>query len=332
MPIKDPLPEGMPRRRENAGHPPSDNDFVAAAIARVWYEIETGQRDPITVPIEIGKYGPDRRPLAIPEAGPYRASNAGTRCDRAAYYQLAGTPVTNPPTLADMWRMATGTIIHDVLEAIAEIMFEENDQVTNVRVEPKVDLRNVKIPGSGSGDIVMEYDGVGTAVEVKTVGGFKYKLAATSFNGPPKGPDYGHIVQGLIAALAQGLERLVIVYVAMENVSVEQAEKMGLTDTQRFAAEWHFDVTRLNELLGAEQDRVAELLEAVERNDADPETTVLPPRELRTSEVPAGAIVQSTRTGAWTVVGADGDTIVDTGKTWMCGYCRHRDQCEKDGA
>lgn len=332
--IRKPLGD-LPRSQKQEGFPPAKNNFVAEAIAQIWHEIETGVRDPHTVSVELGKHGESggRRPHAIPDAGPYRASLSGSRCDRAAFYQMAGYDETNPMTIADSWRAALGTIVHDVIEDVAPIMFEENEDVTDVDNESTLDLRLIGINGSGSGDILITYKGVKTAVEVKTVGGFKFKLAATTFKGPPQGPSYGHILQGAMAAKVLGADQLIIAYLSMENVSPKLAEAYASSEAGRFAAEWHYNVEQLEPLIASEVERAGSMEQLIAANTDAPEghAVALAERELRDPEYPIGAVVTNPKSGMWTVLADDGDSITDTGTTWMCDYCRYRDQCIGDG-
>jgi hypothetical protein len=323
----------LPRAPKSEGFPPAKNNFVAESIAQVWYEIETGKRDPITIDLTLG--GGYERARAIPEAGPFRGSAVASRCDRSLFYQLAGVPESNPPTLADAWRMATGTFVHDIIEAIAEILFADNPDVTDLVVEPAIDLRPIGIDGSMRTDLAMTYKGKPTVVELKTVGGFKFKLATTTFKGAPEGPAFGHVLQGGLAAKALGAEQLVIAYLAMENLG--KSFKVD-TEAARFAAEWHYNVEQLDGILALETDRIMSLVAGVpDVDDVDEgiDDVVLPPREIHDPELPDGAIATNPThnpgSGMWVTTEGDG-TIVDNGTTWMCAYCRHRDLCANDGA
>ena len=52
------------------------------------------------------------------------------------------------------------------------------------------------------------------------------------------------------------------------------------------------------------------------------------PRQI--PDLPPGARIVDPHTGMWTV--EDGGVVVDTNKTWHCGYCRDRVRCIADGA
>jgi len=299
--------EELPLAERQEGRPPARNNFVAEALAEAWYEQYLAE-------------GNDVLEHSIPEAGPYRASMAGSRCDRALYYRLNKTEPSNPPSIADAWRMGLGSMIHASLQEILAGLFPD------AVAEAVTDLRKIGIPGSGHADLAFTYKAKRTLVEVKTVGGFQFKLKATRFKGPPQGPRYGDVLQAALQAEAHDCEQIVIVYLAMENVSADMADYSD-SEAGRFAAEWHYTLEQLQPMVLAEKERIARLIENLE-------SETLPPRELHDpTEYPEGAVVvdpygQATR-GTYHV--KDGEQLSDTGTTWMCGYCWHRDLCTKDG-
>ena len=304
MPINRSIAD-LPRADRPDGNPPSKNNFVAEAIADAWFEayLERGE---------------DQKGLAIPEAGPYRGSMASKRCDRALYYGLADTPPSNPPTQADMWRMGLGSTVHLMLQDIADKLFP------NARNEVKIDLRSIGVPGSSHADLVIEHEGVKTLVELKSINGFGFKMIATTFKGPAEGARFGDVMQGALAAAAEGCERLVVAYLSMEVVSPSMAKSYSDTEAGRFAAEWHYTIEELQPLIDAEKERIEGIMRDVERKEPSPRLLVAP-------EYPADAIVTSPEDGMWMVKG-EGNAIEDTGDTWMCNYCWHRDICISDGA
>lgn len=267
---------------------------------------------------------------AIPEAGPYRASMAGSRCDRQLAYELAKTEATDAPTIADAWRFGLGTMIHEALEDVLHTLYPEAE------FDKVFDLRNiVGLPGSGRADIFRQYEEQADAAdehvtvrevtELKSVNGFKFKMAATDFKSAAEGPSYGHIVQGALAAKELDAQRLTIGYLSLENLSADLAERYCPTEIDRFAAEWHFGRNVIDIVADAEAERVHAVLGALE---------VAGPGRVRRlvhdHDTPAGTVITDVTKGATVTYDAAGNTI-GTGKVWYCGYCRYRSQCALDG-
>lgn len=304
MPINRSIAD-LPRADRPEGNPPSDNNFVAEAIADAWFEAYLAA-------------GEDQKGLAIPEAGPYRGSMASKRCDRALYYGLAQVPPSNPPGQADMWRMGLGSSVHVMLQEIIDKLFPGSEN------EVIIDLRKIGVPGSAHADIVIEHKGRRTLVEVKSINGFGFKMIATSFKGAAEGARFGDVMQGALSAAAYDCEQLVVAYLSMEVVSPQMAASYSKTEAGRFAAEWHYTIEELQPQIDAEIARIDRIL-------LDVEHQVPSSRRLIAPDYPLDAIVTSPEDGMWMVKG-EGAAIEDTGDTWMCAYCWHRDICITDGA
>jgi len=300
--------EDLPSAAPREGRPPARNNFVAEALAQKWFD-------------EYIARGEQHLGLAIPDAGPWRASWAGKRCDRDLFYALRGDEESNPNTIADYWRFGLGKKVHEMLQEVVEGLFPDAES------ELDIDLRPVGIPGSAHSDLVFTYKGKRTLVEIKTAGGFRFKMATTGMRGPAEGPSHGHVVQAAVAAAALGCEQVVICYLAMENLSPQMAD-FSDTEAGRFAAEWHFTTEALMPFVIEERDRVNAMLAHIEAD-------TLPPRQLHDpTEVPVGAVVVDPlaprNRGRWQL--RDGEDIADHGETWICGYCNQRDRCARDGA
>lgn len=303
MPINPSIMD-LPRSNRPEGNPPSRNNFVAEAVAQRWYERSESEN-------ARGDLA-----LAIPEAGPYRASFASKRCDRALWYALTKTKASNPPGLADAWRFGMGHTVHEMLQKIVAELFE------GAEVEKVIDLRAIDIPGSAHADLVINYEGERTLIEIKSINGFGFKMSATPFKGPAEGPRSGHVIQGALAAKAEGCTRLVIAYLSLEVVGAKLAQDYSDTDAGRFAAEWHYTVEELEPIIEAETRRINNLMLKL---DGDPV-----PRNLIDHGIPEGALITDPTSGMWVVT--EGRTILDTGDTWMCAYCDYRDKCLEDGS
>lgn len=164
-------------------------------------------------------------------------------------------------------------------------------------------------------------------LELKSTGGFSYKVTATSFKGPPQGPRFGHILQGALAGAALGADRVCVGYLSLENLSPSLAKDFSNAEVGRFAAEWWYSMPELSPIVEAEAKRIERLLRF--RG-----TDMLPARELHDPSYPAGAVITdpapSRGNAPWQV--QHGDNIVAMGSAWECAYCDFRDRCVKDGA
>lgn len=301
MPINRSI-EDLPRSHPSTGNPPASNRFVVEKLADKFLADYLER--------EGAGYA-----LAIPEAGPYRASYASTRCDRALWYKLNGVEVSNAMTVADAWRFGLGQIVHDQIQPIIDELFEGKSEVD-------VDLRVIGLPGSAHADTIMVYDGHPTLVEYKTIGGFQFKMMATTFKGKPQGPRFGAVLQAAMVAKAAGVERIVIAYLALENMSPGMGQSFDNgSDAGRFCAEWHYTVAELDQQIEFEVERVADVL-------AQP---VAPPRRIHDPEYPVGAEIRSPLKDRAPWVVAEEGVVLDSGTTWFCGYCDFRDKCIADG-
>lgn len=300
--------DDLPRAQRPEGNTPSKNNFLVQRIAEAWEkkDQEIHDRD---------------LSLAIPDAGPYRASYAGVRCNRALYYKLGGTEVSNPLGLADYWRFALGHTVHEMLQEIAAELFP------GAEVEPNIDLNPAGVPGSAHVDLIIQHEGKKLVVEIKSTGGFKFKAAATSFRGPAEGPSNGHVIQAGLSAEAVGADGVIIAYLSLENVSANLAKAYSTGDEGRFAAEWHYSTEELKPLLDTERKRVKDVLSAVN----NPDSRVVP-RHIIEPDIPAGAEITDPESGMWVKVVPGERAVEATGDTWHCAYCNFRDLCIKDGA
>lgn len=169
-----------------------------------------------------------------------------------------------------------------------------------------------------------EHERAELTVEFKTVNGMGFKTMATTFRGPPEGARSGHILQGAMSAKAMSCERLIVAYLAMENIGVDMAQSMDSSEIGRFGAEWHYTVAEMEPAIEYEVGRIRRLLAAAEHN-------VLPMRVLHESDVPVNAHVVDPIRKRWVVTDVDG-RVVDDGTKWFCDYCNHRTLCVADGA
>lgn len=270
------------------------------------------------------------RSRAIPEL-PLRASSVGTRCDRALWYDLAGFEETNPPDAAATFRMRLGQLVHDAFDNAIKALptfgqLDDQQRKHGWFTEEAVDLSPIGFPGSAHGDLVRYEHGVAQEVlELKSASGYPFKVAVTTFGGGPQGPRLEHILQAALVAVALKAPKITVGWVSLEPISPDLATRMNLTELGRFVAEWTYDTAEYEELVAQEAARQVRLLRMVEAN-------LRPERSLSMLEGPAGAVISDIESSKWQVVSPVDGRITAAGKTWFCGYCRYKDQCDNDGS
>lgn len=241
--------------------------------------------------------------------------------DRALAIVDAYAP-TDPPSMADFWRMDSGTEVHLRLQALAMKLWP------GCVVEQKVDLRP-DVDGSASVDIlIVEPAGLmgvqRTLIEIKTKGGFAFKKAVIPFKGKAEGPNLAAKLQAGLAARALGADQVIILFVSQENISVGVAEKNGLKDHERFIGRWMYTLEDLGPILDRETARIRRVLQMVDNGE-------LPPRAIYDEETPADARIVDPSKGSWTVVDGEG-RITNAGRYYLCdGYCSWQTRCIADG-
>lgn len=290
---------------------PEKNPTIGPALAEEWFKTRTHD---------------DNLPLAMPDAGPHRGSDAG-KCSRAIGYRIQGTEQSDPPTIADHWRMDLGSMIHaELQDAISKV-------TPGAQHELVVDLNPIGIPGSARMDILNPIAGTQTweGVEIKTINGFGFKSAATTFKkSGPEGPRESHVIQLAIntAALAKGMafgSSIVggrLVYLSMELVSPQLAANIGFGgEVGRFVAEWFFPIAQLMEIAERESNRLMMMRGELESGSwvrpLIPITPIDDPRNIKVVNPSSGAAVTNDGKGT---------------TTWACGYCSYKSQCVRDHA
>jgi hypothetical protein len=319
--------EDLPRKGSDRLPIPSSEQQIAGPVAHAWWEQYQA--------------GPDfRRARAIEEL-PLRASAVALRCDRAFWYSLVGTTPTNATDAAGVFRMRLGTLVHDELASVGVLTGDVDDK--NLKQgwfeEEAIDLSSI-MPGSAHGDWIHYLDGKPTEVaEIKTVGGYAFKLMASNFNGPPEGPKWEHAMQAALVAVAIGAQKIRLVYFAMENLAPSLAEAVAADEFGRFCAEWVFDMDEpfpgasktLREAVHVEAKREIRLLALATPTE---DGIIMPERVLSHPDYPGGSMVIDPKPAKgkakWVKYNIDGE-VVETGTTWMCEYCDWLDQCVSDG-
>ena len=248
-----------------------------------------------------------------PEGTLWRGSWAAM-CARKVAYMTTGQERTDPPTLADTWRMGLGSVVHELLEpAIQEWL--DTDKSVHVEEEVNVELG---LHGHGHVDLVLTSFETGEKIvlELKTINGFGYKMAVEK----GEGPRFSHIVQGALYARAVEADLLVIGYLAMENISPNRAEGLGIDDIGRFSSEWHYPKDVYMPLAVAEEQRLEGI--AIKAHEEGP--LAIPRRFSHYDpDVPFPAEITDPSKGLWTM-----DTKF--GKVWQCRYCDYQTRCIAD--
>lgn len=287
-------------------------------IAKTHTELSTGlppDDEPRYADIIVGALQRD-------EAGRDKAENTLLRnswagmCARAIGYLSKDIQPTEPHTAADYWRFNIGQYVHDVVQkALTEAL-------PNAQIEVKVDMRTTDKPLDSSGhiDIVVSAPDHVTAIELKSIGGFGYKKSIGA-RGDADGPRHSAIMQGALNAYALDADEMVIIYVATENLSPREIQKLGRGDIGRFYSEWTF---RRNDYVPIAEKEIRRLGKIAEMVNAD----VLPPRSM--PSIPPKARIIDPEAGRWDLE-VDGN-IVDSGSAWECGYCPFRTECINDGS
>ena len=312
MAIKKNLGE-LPIVNTGNGIRPDDDPFIGRAIAKAW----------------LDKNYQEGKAHAV-EGSRFRFSMAGT-CSRQLQYYINGEPVTNPPDAADAWRMGLGTMVHTAIQEYFEASMVNGVFDCNyyeVEMETKTSIPEI----SGSGHVDMFFTLFDkdskpyrkVVVEIKTLNGFGFKVAATGFKGPAEGPRRDHIKQAALSAYALDADDVIMCYVSMENVSPSIAGKYcDDAEFGRFTAQWTYSKAEWMPLAETEIARVGNVLSQIDH----PSGGLVEP----TIENDNGLLVSITdpATGRWELMHED--SLIDSGRAWQCGYCRYRDRCIGDG-
>lgn len=262
----------------------------------------------------------------------FRGSDAGT-CSFSLGLSLlerAGLGErSDPPGQADSWRMGIGSMVHDKLEEILPRAFPgATCEVVGITVEGEASFH---------ADVLIEQeitedrhcsDGDSIAVkpfrtllELKTINGFGFKTATQGFKSrEAEGPRFNAVVQAALAAEAFDCDEVVVGYLSLELVSVKEAARLGLDESQRFAAEWTFTRDEYLPLAEAERARFRWIAATVDAGR-------MPDRTI--PALPTGAVVTDPNNGSWAVLDPATRVPVDMGTTWHCDYCWHRTACRK---
>jgi hypothetical protein len=251
----------------------------------------------------------DDGPKATANGSRFRHSDAG-KCARALSYTFAGIADSDPPDSSGLMNFAFGQFGHDLFQAALVEHYGPDAEI-----EPTCYVEG--FDGSGHIDAIIRVDGRTICYELKTLGGFGYKMAVGE-RGAAGGPKFEHIIQGALNATAADADEMVIGYLSKESISVQAAQRKHISELGRFMAEWTFLPEQFEAVAAAERARVGGILNLVDEG-------TLAARKIPSPELPAGAEITDPGKGMWQVV-KDGK-VLDAGSYWACGYCNHRTLC-----
>jgi hypothetical protein len=227
----------------------------------------------------------------------FRFSDA-LACPRKMVFNALGVEVTEPIDAPGVHVTNLGTILHEQVQAGIKAKYPDAE----------FELKGQVGPTSGSCDgVVTEKDGTRVLLELKTKGGFAFKKAI-GVNGykrkGPEGPAPSAIVQAGLNARAHNCSVVVIMYMATEGVSKNAARVLGLSDNDRFLAEWRLEETEWGPMVDAELVRL-EFLE----------------RAVKSKYIPQGEMFDDAK-WEWVNVAPK-----DSYEPWVCTYCSFRTAC-----
>lgn len=252
----------------------------------------------------------------------WRGSWAG-KCARNVAYDTLGVEKTNPPSLADHWRMGLGSVVHELLEPAVQKWVADS----GVHAEEEV---SVTFDGEGYGhvDLVLQTpEGKTIVLELKTINGFGFKQCVEN----DEGPRHSHVLQGSLYASALNADLLVIGYLSMELISPYRAEAKGIDDVGRFAAEWHYTPDEFVPLAQKETFRLSGIAE--QAHETGVASSIVPRFSHSDPDIPFPAEVVDPSTGRWELREVDSDgsfRVMNSGRAWQCRYCDYQERCVED--
>lgn len=253
------------------------------------------------------------KPIAL--GTPFRYSDAAA-CARRLAYSITGVE-REPIDAAGLAVMRIGTIVHEDVQAAWQEVFGDT-----IEMEVPTSVAGIT---SGSCDGRITYsDPVGgdyvTILELKTKGGFGYKLAIGA-RGNAQGPSTPNIVQLALNVVGHDADEGVLIMQATEAIS-KGTRGFDDDDPTRFVAEWTFTREELQPYADREVERLSLIKKMVD--DGTPVPRHVP------YEMPPGARITDVKSASW-VLERDGE-VIDTGSLWggkYCNYCPFQQHCSE---
>ena len=191
------------------------------------------------------------------------------------------------------------------------------------RVEPEVfEVRGEPVPIVSYTDFHIHTPELNAVGDFKTVGGYKYKLAVGE-RGAAEGPSRSALIQAGIGALVRGADKVMVVNFARDAISVAVAQRKGMSEMQRFVAEWTVDLDEIRTEVEDEMLRMARI------NRLWHDEGLVAARRIPGIPVE----ISSPGNGGWhhtEQVEVDGEMVervIAAGNAWNCGYCDHQRLC-----
>lgn len=261
------------------------------------------------------------KPRARPELR-FRHSDAGG-CSRAIAYAALDVPESNPIDQPAIFVMNIGSWVHEQLQEELNVRYGMDSEVVCVidGFEGSGHLDGeLKIPFRHADSPVQPNEGKRVVSEYKVVDGYAFKLAVGE-RGAPKGPRWSYVVQGALNALARNADELVVGLLSKGAIGIPTAKRKGFGEIQRYCAEWTLTRQQFEPIALEEMERVNGILTLID-------TGLLPQRKIPDPELPKLHLITEPARGIWVELAHPGvDTIVNSGTTWQCDYCRYQDTC-----
>lgn len=289
------------------GNPPNPQPFYAQKLAEAW-----------AATLDDGSLS------MADERARMRHSDAG-KCARQLGYKLAGVEA-EPMDLAGRWVTGLGSIVHDLWQRRIVETWPEAEIEKKVFIEESKSAGHIDAVIQQMSADTPEYPGGvphTTALELKTINGFGFKVAIGGNKGPAEGPRSSALMQCAMNGYACDADEITIVYLAMENSSQYIVDKLydQPEPWQKFCAEWTYDREVFVPLAEGEIRRFAKIQEVVDEG-------MLPPRAVPL-EMPKGARITDPSNGTWMLANEDGN-VIETGRYWGCNYCPYQETCQVD--
>jgi len=232
---------------------------------------------------------------------PFRYSDSG-KCARAmsySYFDYPGEEFDLPSTFVT----SLGTHLHELVQ----------ESIGRLYPEAQFEVASRCVTTSGSADAYIELDnGEKILYELKTINGTGFKKAIGLKTRPPAisnpaGPRASAILQAAVNAKQLACDTVIIGLVSYEAISRQTAAAAGLSEIERFIAEWEIPREVWEPIADAEIIRQLRILEDLDENylsdrfviDDNMQEVMLAPEDSR--------------------------------QGWQCVYCSYSQQCLKDG-
>jgi hypothetical protein len=243
---------------------------------------------------------------------PFRHSEGGA-CALKLAMQYQGVPASDPFDPPSLWVSWLGTTAGEAW-AKAWVGYFPN-------ARPEHPVHDPEMLASGSLDLLVPFTAItelpdkrSTTAELKTVNGSKFRRAIGVYHrGPgsrwqtPKGPAASHVIQLALNTIAAESRVGVLLYLSTEAVSKGVAKVLGMSDKDRFTAEWVYSREELEPIAAAELERLREIKEFV---DSTHDSSLVRPEVINDSFERE-------------ILDPIGSDVLP----WQCEYCSHYSIC-----